>query len=108
MQEQKELLCLNNLNFIQIGKLEIEEDNVESLLATACMLQLDKVRDYCCSFLMKELHLSNCIGIRKFAALHCCNELYEAATNFFMVRIFYLSVRKLLVLCFLCPIGSFY
>ncbi|XP_040274905.1 kelch-like protein 5 isoform X1 [Bufo bufo] len=61
------------------GRLELKEDNVESLLSTACLLQLSKVVEACCKFLMKQLHPSNCLGIRSFADAQGCPDLLKAA-----------------------------
>ena len=67
------------------GMIDLREDNVESLLSTACLLQLSEVKDACCSFLVKQLHPSNCIGIRQFADAQGCNYLYTVANNYVMV-----------------------
>ena len=40
----------------------IEEDNVQQLLPAACLLQMTQVQQYCCEFLSKQLHPSNCLG----------------------------------------------
>ena len=58
---------------------------MECLLSTACLLQLSEVVEACCSFLMKQLHPSNCIGIRQFADAQGCTDLYKVANNYVMV-----------------------
>ncbi len=68
------------------GRIELKEETVESLLSTACLLQLSEVVEACCSFLMKQLHPSNCIGIRQFADAQGCSDLYKVANNYVMVR----------------------
>jgi len=67
------------------GSIELREDTVENLLSTACMLQLSEVVEACCNFLMKQLHPSNCIGIRQFADAQGCGDLYKVANNYVMV-----------------------
>jgi len=67
------------------GMIDLREDNVESLLSTACLLQLGEVKDACCSFLVKQLHPSNCIGIRQFADAQGCTYLYTVANSYVMV-----------------------
>ena len=67
------------------GKLEIKEDTVENLLSTACLLQLVTVISACCSFLSKQLHPSNCLGIRQFADTQGCSELYREANDYVVV-----------------------
>jgi len=50
--------------------------------ATACLLQLTEVITACCSFLKKQLHSSNCLGIRQFAELHGCHDLLTVAHEY--------------------------
>ncbi|XP_076244512.1 kelch-like protein 5 isoform X2 [Calliopsis andreniformis] len=61
------------------GCIELREDSVETLLATACLLQLNPVIKACCQFLRKQLHPSNCLGIRMFADTQGCADLLEYA-----------------------------
>ncbi|XP_063169680.1 kelch-like protein 4 [Candoia aspera] len=61
------------------GILELKEDTVESLLAAACLLQLSQVIEVCCNFLMKQLHPSNCLGIRSFGDAQGCSKLFQVA-----------------------------
>jgi len=77
---------MNFLLYFFIGSIELQEDTVETLLSTACLLQLTAVVDACCSFLMKQLHPSNCIGIRLFADAQGCMDLLKVAHNFTTVR----------------------
>ena len=42
------------LDFCYESRIEVSQDNVESLLATARFLQVDEVKDYCCEFLDEE------------------------------------------------------
>lgn len=70
---------------ILLGRLELKEDNIECLLSTACLLQLSQVVEACCKFLMKQLHPSNCLGIRSFADAQGCTDLHKVAHNYTMV-----------------------
>lgn len=70
------------VKYMYDGKLEIKEDTVENLLSTACLLQLDTVISACCSFLSKQLHPSNCLGIRQFADTQGCSQLYREANDY--------------------------
>lgn len=72
------------VNYAYTGKIPLQEDTVESLLSTACLLQLSEVVEACCSFLMKQLHPSNCIGIRQFADAQGCSNLYKVANTYLM------------------------
>ncbi|XP_027240815.1 kelch-like protein 5 [Cricetulus griseus] len=87
------------IQYAYTGRLELKEDNIECLLSTACLLQLSQVVEACCKFLMKQLHPSNCLGIRSFADAQGCTDLHKVAHNYTMVCIF-LKIRKL---CPPCP-----
>ncbi|OQR77072.1 actin-binding protein IPP-like [Tropilaelaps mercedesae] len=63
------------LDFIYKGDIEVREENCQFLLAAANMLQLPEVVGFCCTFLSKHLHPSNCVGIFRFAELHACTNL---------------------------------
>ena len=67
------------LNFVYTGVVEVREDNVQTLLPAANLLQLTEVRDVCCDFLQYQLHPSNCLGIQHFADIHSCVNLYHKA-----------------------------
>ena len=54
------------IEYIYSGEVEVTEENVQSLLPAANLLQLSWVRDSCCRFLQSHLHPSNCLGIRSF------------------------------------------
>nr|WEX30359.1 Kelch-like protein 4-A-1 [Carassius gibelio] len=70
------------VHFAYTGVLELKEDTIESLLAAACLLQLSQVIQVCCNFLMKQLHPSNCLGIRSFADAQGCMDLFNVAHNY--------------------------
>lgn len=87
-----------------LGRLELKEDNIECLLSTACLLQLSQVVEACCKFLMKQLHPSNCLGIRSFADAQGCTDLHKVAHNYTMVRCYFKShllylVKKIQNVC---------
>ena len=84
------------IDFCYTTTITIEEDNVQQLLPAACLLQMSQVQQYCCEFLSKQLHPSNClgmiktfmfstntkIGIRAFADRHSCNELLNISQTY--------------------------
>jgi len=74
----------NLVSYMYTGKLDMTESSVEKVLSTANMLRLDSVVDAGCKFLMKQLHPSNCLGIRSFADIQGCQHLYRVAHNFTM------------------------
>ncbi len=91
-------LCIVTL-FCVVGRIDLKEETVESLLSTACLLQLSEVVEACCGFLMKQLHPSNCIGIRQFADAQGCADLYKVANNYVMVGRRVLSMNSNAPLC---------
>ena len=70
------------ISFAYTGTIEVTEDNVQSLLPAANLLQLTEVRDACCEFLKKQLHPCNCLGFMTFADLHSCPGLFSASQHF--------------------------
>ncbi|XP_023812293.1 kelch-like protein 5 [Oryzias latipes] len=72
------------VQYAYTGRLELKEDTIESLLSASCLLQLSSVVQACCSFLVKQLHPSNCLGIRSYADAQGCNDLQRAAHAYTM------------------------
>ncbi|KAB1264241.1 Kelch-like protein 18 [Camelus dromedarius] len=94
------------INFAYNGHLAIDQQNVQSLLMGASFLQLQSIKDACCTFLRertslrmmgenilllnflfisspaKRLHPKNCLGVRQFAETMMCAVLYDAANSF--------------------------
>ncbi|KAF5283994.1 hypothetical protein FQR65_LT13628 [Abscondita terminalis] len=64
------------------GEIVITPDNVQVLLPASSILQMSTVREACCRFLMKQLHPTNCLGIRSFADTHSCKELHRRSHCF--------------------------
>lgn len=70
------------ISYAYTSELEIRVDNVENLLASACLLQVNGVKNACCEFMKSQLHPSNCLGIRAFADAHGCEQLFNIANNY--------------------------
>lgn len=70
------------VQYCYTGTIELREDNVETLLATACLLQLTSVVSACCNFLAKQLHPSNCLGFALFAEQQSCNTLLKLSSKY--------------------------
>jgi len=51
------------INCDVVGRISVNGAVVQDLLEAADMLQLRHVVDACCSFLLQQLHESNCIGL---------------------------------------------
>lgn len=71
-EQQQSLVKLNQvsgrifeqlLGFIYSGEIDINKDNVQNLMISADMLELNEVVIGCTEFLIKELHPSNAVGI---------------------------------------------
>lgn len=75
--------CLFDLiKFAYTGKVEIDIENVQNLLYTSDILQIESVAHACCRFMKHHLHPSNCIGVRAFAEQHNRVELMEYADQY--------------------------
>nr|XP_014340896.1 PREDICTED: kelch-like protein 18 [Latimeria chalumnae] len=70
------------INFAYNGHLAIDQQNVQSLLIGASFLQLQNIKDACCTFLRERLHPKNCLGVRQFAETMMCAVLYDASNSF--------------------------
>ena len=64
------------------GEIAITEQNVQNLLTTSNLLQVNSVKEACSQFIQSQLDLSNCLGILEFAEGHFCPVLYKHAGAF--------------------------
>ncbi|XP_050060679.1 ring canal kelch homolog isoform X2 [Aphis gossypii] len=70
------------IDYIYTGEIMITHENVQFVLVAADLLQLDYVKQACVEFLQKQLDPSNCLGIKVFADLHNCIELWSNCEAF--------------------------
>ncbi|XP_040576158.1 kelch-like protein 3 [Lepeophtheirus salmonis] len=70
------------VDYVYTSEITVDEENVQSLLPAANVLQLTDVRDFCCEFLLGQLHPSNCLGINRFADIHGCIDLVESTHKY--------------------------
>ncbi|XP_071836675.1 actin-binding protein IPP-like isoform X3 [Apostichopus japonicus] len=70
------------LDFIYSGELLIDSDDVQELLAAADLFQVTEVVDACCSYLKREFHPTNCLGIMNLAEAFSCTDLSSKASTF--------------------------
>lgn len=70
------------VDFIYTGDISVGQGNVQELMVAADMLELDRVVRACSDYLVKELHAVNAVGIYRFAELHNCRTLRDAALQF--------------------------
>ena len=74
------------IDFVYTSEIAVTEDNVQTLLPAANLLQLTDVRDACCDFLQAQLHPTNCLGIRAFSDLHGCHDLIAFSDTYIEQR----------------------
>ncbi|KAK3607148.1 hypothetical protein CHS0354_034304 [Potamilus streckersoni] len=82
LQEIDPKALVQLIDFVYTSEIHVTEDNVQTLLPAANILQITEVRDACCEFLQSQLHPSNCLGIKAFADLHACTELLRYANTY--------------------------
>ena len=70
------------VEYVYTGVLKLDEFNVHSLLYASTFLQIEKVREACCEFLLKALDVCNCLGIRSLGESLSCQELFAIAHQF--------------------------
>ncbi|CAL1267931.1 unnamed protein product [Larinioides sclopetarius] len=72
------------VDFCYSGEISLSEDNVETILSTANILQIAEVVKACCLFLASRLHPSNCIGFSIFSECQGCMDLHQVAHTYVM------------------------
>lgn len=68
------------VEYAYTATIDISEDNVQSILSAASVLQFQEVKQACSEFLRRQLDTDNCLGIKVFAEAYGCNDLQKAAT----------------------------
>ncbi|KAL5240440.1 hypothetical protein ACI65C_007850 [Semiaphis heraclei] len=79
------------INYIYTGEIIVTEENVQSLLPAANLLQLDYVNGVCTKFMQTQLHPSNCLGMKAFADLHNCLELLTLSEAYIKKEFLYVA-----------------
>ncbi|ESO92638.1 hypothetical protein LOTGIDRAFT_233079 [Lottia gigantea] len=79
------------IDYAYSGRLEINQDNAQEMLSAGNLFEYPDIVEACCSFLKRQLHSSNCLGIEYFAHIHSCqkleNEAHEYALENFSIVI---------------------
>lgn len=70
------------VDFAYTGDIELTVDNVQEILSASSLLQITEVQDYCCTFLMKQLDVSNCLGIKTFVEANGCSQVTNDIDKF--------------------------
>ncbi|KAJ8000474.1 hypothetical protein DPEC_G00180490 [Dallia pectoralis] len=72
------------VQYAYTGRVELREETIECVLSASCLLQLSAVVQACCNFLIRQLHPSNCLGIRSYAEAQACTLLHLTAHSYTM------------------------
>lgn len=86
------------MDFAYSSRVIINEENAESLLEAADMLQFHDIRDAAAEFLEKNLHSSNCLGMMLLSDAHQCKRLYELSWR--MCLLHYETVKMVCTLLY--------
>ncbi|XP_005111397.1 kelch-like protein 18 [Aplysia californica] len=70
------------INFAYTGYVVIDSNNVQSLLIVASFLNMQAVKDACCTYLKNRLEPSTCLSVRAFADQYMCSSLVDAANKY--------------------------
>ncbi|XP_068196174.1 actin-binding protein IPP [Antennarius striatus] len=74
------------LDFIYTGVISVTVENVQELMVTADMLQLNEVVSICGEFLKGHMDLSNCVGIFQLLEQIACMDMLEFTENYIQVH----------------------
>ncbi|XP_077473316.1 kelch-like protein 23 [Stigmatopora argus] len=69
------------IDYVYTARVSITEENVQSLLEAADLLQFVSVKQACEDFLVRLLDVDNCLGMHAFAQLHSCPRLEREASR---------------------------
>ena len=70
------------VDFAYSGEIDLSIDNVQEILSAASLLQITHVQDLCCRFLMKQLDVTNCLGIKTFVEANGCSQVSSDIDRF--------------------------
>ena len=76
------------IDFAYTGEIELTVDNVQDILSVSSLLLIPQVQDLCCSFLVKQLDVSNCLGIKTFIEANGCPREVTSDIDKFVCRHF--------------------
>ena len=67
------------LHYFYSSKFIIDSDLVQDVIPVAEMLQVISLKEACAEHLLRQLTVSNCLGVYAFADAHNCRKLHEEA-----------------------------
>lgn len=82
------------VNYLYTSEIFITENNVEDLLAAACIWVLKDLQQACHDFLKTNLNLSNCLQYRDIANHFKCNELIPKLDNYIGMNLSEIVARQ--------------
>ncbi|CAB3398013.1 unnamed protein product [Caenorhabditis bovis] len=91
LEMEKKRIVLNDIpreslhdliSFIYSNEITITSENVQQLIFSASVLQIDNIVTACQQFLTKIITVQNCLSLRQFAEIYNCTQLIEATENF--------------------------
>ncbi len=91
MESNQEIIEIKDMNptvlsslvdFAYSGEIDLSIDNVQEILSAASLLQMTHVQDMCCKFLMKQLDVNNCLGIKTFVEANGCSQVSSDIDRF--------------------------
>lgn len=94
------------VNFMYTSKIELTVENVQKLLFSASLLQIEVVSKACSEFMKTHLDPTNCFDVLSFAEQHGRMELKEAAQRFCFEHFTDLSEREEFLLLDFCHMHS--
>ncbi|KAK7799148.1 hypothetical protein U0070_011533 [Myodes glareolus] len=70
------------LQYVYTGRVKITAENVQYLVETSSLFQVNSLCDECVHFLEEQLDPCNCIGIQRFADTHSLQTLFAKCQTF--------------------------
>lgn len=70
------------VDFAYSGEINLTIDNVQEILSASSLLQITYVMEQCCAFLMKQLDVNNCLGIKTFVEANGCSQVSDDIDRF--------------------------
>lgn len=82
------------ISYAYLRHINVNEDNVRTLLITADYLSILGILKICCDYLTSMLTPKNCISIMQFAKAHFCQDLAQKAETYLLRNFNEVSVQS--------------
>ncbi len=70
------------VNYAYCGSVELNTQNVQSVLSLASLLQVNEILEACADYMETQLDVNNCISVYYFASMHSCTKLKMKAKEY--------------------------